>query len=526
VALKDPKQFRIVGKSVKRLDTRAKVNGSASFGLDARVPGMMYASLERCPVFGGKVKSFKFDKAANMKGVESVISISNGVAVVADNTWTAMQARKALEIVWDEGPVASVNSAGISRMFADLAQQPGSVAKKAGDADAALASSSKKLEAVYETPFLSHAPMEPMNCTALVKADSCEIWASTQSQAGSRSTAAQITGLKPEAVKLNTLFMGGGFGRRGGTDYVAEAVEIAKHMPGIPVKLTWTREDDMRHDLYRPASHVKFGGGVDADGWPVAFTANVACPSFFGGGRGGAVDSTAVEGIHTLEYDIPNIYVDWRKADAGIPTTFWRAVGYTQNTFFAESFIDELAAAGGKDPVELRRRLLAKSPRLLAVLNEVAAKASWGKAPAGRFQGVAVVNNIGSYTAQVAEVSVTAGKLKIHRVVCVVDCGHVVNPAIVHQQIESGIVYGLSAALKGAITIDKGAVVQGNFNTYDVVRIDEMPAIEVHILETDNNPGGIGEASVPPVAPAVTNAIFAATGKRLRKLPIRLAELA
>jgi isoquinoline 1-oxidoreductase beta subunit len=361
--------------------------------------------------------------------------------------------------------------------------------------------------------------MEPMNCTAVVNADSCEIWAPTQMQAGARSTAAQITGLPPEKVKLNSLFMGGGFGRRGATDYVAEAVEIAKAMQGTPVKLTWTREDDMQHDLYRPASYVKFGGAVDSEGWPIALTAKVACPSFFGGG--GAVDSTAVEGIHTLEYAIPNIHVDWRKADAGIPTTFWRAVGYTQNTFFAECFLDELAAAGGKDPVELRRRLLAKSPRLLNVLNVVADKAGWGEAPAGHFQGVAVVNNIGSYTAEVAEISVAAGKLKIHRVVCAVDCGHIVNPAIITQQIESGIVYGLSAALKGAITIDKGRVQQGNFNTYDVLRIDEMPRIDVHIVETENNPGGIGEASVPPIAPAVANAIFAATGKRLRRLPIR-----
>jgi len=519
VPTKDPKEFKLIGKSIKRLDTRAKVNGTAQFGLDAKVPGMVYASLQRCPVFGGKVASFDATKAKATPGVKSVVQISNGVAVIGENTWAAMQGRKALMVQFDEGPVASVNSAGISRMFADFTTKPGGVAKEVGDANAAIAAAPKKLEAIYETPFLSHAPMEPMNCTAVVNADSCEIWAPTQMQAGARSTAAQITGLPPEKVKLNSLFMGGGFGRRGATDYVAEAVEIAKAMQGTPVKLTWTREDDMQHDLYRPASYVKFGGAVDSEGWPIALTAKVACPSFFGGG--GAVDSTAVEGIHTLEYAIPNIHVDWRKADAGIPTTFWRAVGYTQNTFFAECFLDELAAAGGKDPVELRRRLLAKSPRLLNVLNVVADKAGWGEAPAGHFQGVAVVNNIGSYTAEVAEISVAAGKLKIHRVVCAVDCGHIVNPAIITQQIESGIVYGLSAALKGAITIDKGRVQQGNFNTYDVLRIDEMPRIDVHIVETENNPGGIGEASVPPIAPAVANAIFAATGKRLRRLPIR-----
>ncbi|HVW84296.1 MAG TPA: molybdopterin cofactor-binding domain-containing protein, partial [Bryobacteraceae bacterium] len=385
VALKDPKQYKLIGKSIRRLDTRDKVNGKAKFGLDARIPGMLYASLERCPVFGGKVASFDAASAKAVPGVKNVVQISNGVAVIADNTWSAMQGRKALTVQWDEGPVASVNSAGVSRMFADFARQPGAVAKRAGDPDRALSAAAKQIEAVYETPFLSHAPMEPMNCTAVVHPDSCEVWAPTQMQAGSRSTAAQITGLKPENVKVNTLYMGGGFGRRGGTDYVAETVEIAKAMPGTPVKLTWTREDDMQHDLYRPASYVKFGGGVDADGWPIAFTAKIACPSFFGGGRGGAVDGTAVEGIHTLEYAIPNIHVDWRKADPGIPTTFWRAVGYTQNTFFAESFIDELAAAGGKDPVDLRRRLLAKSPRLLGVLNRVAEQSNWGRPPAGHF---------------------------------------------------------------------------------------------------------------------------------------------
>ena len=526
VALKDPKQFKVIGKSVKRLDTHDKVNGKAQFGLDAKVPGMVFAVLARCPVFGGKVASFNVAKTFEVPGVISVHQISNGVAVIAVNTWAAMQGRKALDITWDEGPVASVNSAGISRMFAEYAKQPGAVAKKTGDADAALAGATKKVEAVYEAPYQSHAPMEPMNCTAVVRpGDSCEIWAPTQMQAGGRNAAAQLTGLKPEQVKLNTLLLGGGFGRRGSVDYISEAVEIAKTMPGVPVKLTWSREDDMQHDLYRPASYVKFQGGIDAAGWPVALTASVACPSFFGG-RPGAVDSTAVEGIHTLEYTIPNIHVDWRKADPGIPTTFWRAVGYTQNTFFAEAFLDELAAAGGKDPVELRRRLLGNSPRLLAVLNKVAEKSNWGKPPAGRHQGVALVNNIGSYTAMVAEVSVDKAKLKVHRVVCAVDCGHIVNPAIITQQIESGIVYGLSASLKGAITIDKGRVQQSNFHTYEVLRIDEMPQIDVHIVETDNNPGGVGEASVPPLAPAIANAIFAATGKRLRSLPIRPENLA
>ena len=326
VPLKDPKQFRIIGKSVKRLDTRAKVNGTAQFGLDAKVPGMVFAVVARCPVFGGKVASFDPTKAKAVPGVKTVVQVPSGVAVIGENTWAAMQGRKALEIRWDEGPVANVNSAGISKMFAEYAEQPGAVAKKSGDFEQAFAGAAKKVNAVYEAPYQSHSPMEPMNCTAVVRADSCEIWAPTQMQAGGRSAAAQLTGLKPEQVKLNTLFLGGGFGRRSSVDYLSEAVEVAKTMPGTPVKLTWSREDDMQHDLYRPASYVKFSGAVDAEGWPVALSAKVACPSFFGG-RPGAVDSTAVEGIHTLEYTIPNMYVDWRKADPGIPTTFWRAVG-------------------------------------------------------------------------------------------------------------------------------------------------------------------------------------------------------
>jgi isoquinoline 1-oxidoreductase beta subunit len=517
VPTKDPKDFKLIGKPLKRLDTPGKVNGSAQFGIDARQPGMVYAVLARCPVFGGKLAGFDDTKAKAVSGVKKVIQTSGGVAVVADNTWAAMQGRKALVVKWDEGPNAGQSSAKITQLFSELVTQKGAEAKKVGDPEKALAEAGKKLDAVYEAPYLSHAPMEPMNCTAVVTADRCEVWASTQGQSTARDTAAKITGLAPENVTVNTLFMGGGFGRRSGADYVGETVEVAKAMPGVPVKLTWTREDDMQHDHYRPAAYVKFAGAVDAEGWPSVYTAQVACPSF-GGGRNG-VDSTAVEGIHTLEYAIPHFQVDYHRADVGIPVTYWRAVGYTQNTFFAECFLDELAAAGGKDPVELRRKLLTGSPRLLNVLNLAADKAGWGKAPAGQFQGVAVVNNIGSFTAEVADVSVIDGKLKIHRVVCAVDCGHVVNPAIIKQQIESGIVYGLSA-MKSAITIDQGRVQQGNFDKFPVMRIDEMPKVEVYIVESDKNPGGIGEASVPCALPAVCNAIFAATGKRIRRMPM------
>ena len=536
VPLKNPQQFSLIGKPVKRLDTHDKICGRAQFGIDARPDGLVYAVLARCPVFGGKVASFDATKAKVIAGVKNVLQISTGVAVIADNTWNAIQGRKALEIKWDEGPNAAQTSAKISQLFAERAQQPGLVGKSNGNAQQALSAAPKKIEAVYEVPYLAHSTMEPLNCTAVVHPNvGCEIWASTQMQTGSCAIAAQTTGLPPEKVQVNTMYMGGGFGRRGGVDYVRETVEIAQAVPGTPVKLTWTREDDMQHDTYRPAAYVKFSGAVDSDGWPSVFVANMACPSFgngtaedssFGGGGGDRPDGVAVEGLSTFEYDIPNVLVDWRRANAGIPTSFWRSVGYSQNTFFCEGFIDELAAAGGKDPVELRRRLLANSPRLLAVLNEAAAKANWGKAPAGRYQGVAVCNHIGSYFAAVAEISMEKGKVRVERVVCASDSGPIVNPSIVRQQLESGVVYGLSATLTGAITIDRGRVVQNNFNDYQVLRINDMPQIEVVAVATDNQPGGIGEASVPLVAPAVCNAIFAATGKRVRRLPLTLEGLA
>jgi len=517
--MKDPAQFKLIGTSPKRLDTPSKVNGTAGFGIDVKVPGMQYAVLQRCPVFGGKVASFDAAKAKAVPGVKQVVQISNGVAVLADNTWAAMEGRKVLQVKWDEGKLANTSSATIRQMFADLADKPGAVARNVGNVETAMSAGAKKIEAVYEAPYLSHAPMEPLTCAAHVRADGCDVWSGMQIQSIAMQTAMEKSGLKQNQISIHTQYLGGGFGRRGGADFVGEAVEISK-VAGVPVKLTWTRDDDLQHDTYRPASYTKFSGAVDADGWPVAFNVRVACPSFAGLQNG--VDRAAVEGIADIVYAIPNIRVEYHAPDAGIPTSYWRSVGYSQNTFFTESFIDELAAAGKKDPVEFRRKLLASVPRYLGVLNLAAEKADWGKPlPAGRFRGVAVVNNLGSFNAQVAEISITQGKVKVHRVVCAVDCGQQVNPAIIVQQIRSGIVYGMSA-LKGEITIDKGRVQQQNFNNYEVLRIDEMPVVDVHLVESHANPGGIGEASTPTIGPAISNAVFAATGKRIRKLPLRL----
>ena len=525
-SLKDPTQFKLVGKPQKRMDTPAKVSGKTMFGIDVKVPGMLYAALQRCPVFGGKVASFDATKAKAVPGVKQVVQISSGVAVLADNTWSAMEGRKALVVQWDEGKLAGTSSATIRKTFMDLAEKPAAapaVARKEGDAAAALNAAPRKLEAVYEAPYLAHAPMEPMNCAAHVRADGCDVWTGTQIQSAARETAAQITGLAPEKVQIHTMYLGGGFGRRGRPDFVAEAVEISR-VAGIPVKLQWTRDDDMQHDFYRPASYTKFAAALDVEGNPTVWNARIICPSF--GGLRNGVDRTAVEGIAEIRYSIPNILVDYIPPDVGIPVSFWRSVGYSQNTFFTESFMDELAAAAKKDPLEFRRKLLAKAPRMLGVLELAAEKAGWGKPlPAGRHRGLAVVDNLGSFNAQVAEISIEKGKLKVHRVVCAVDCGHVVNPAIVKQQIESGIVYGLSAALRGEITIDRGRVQQSNFNNYEPLRIDEMPVIETYLVTNTNPPGGIGEASTPAIAPAIANAIFSATGKRIRKLPIRPEDL-
>ena len=537
VTLKDPKEHRIIGKPLKRVDTRDKVLGRAKFGLDVRFPGMVYAAVARCPVFGGKVGSFDAARAKAVPGVKEVFQIATGIAVVSDNTWSAIQACRALEVQWDEGPDASLNSDAISKMFGERAQEKGLMVRQSGDFEASLAKAAKKIEAVYEVPFLAHATMEPMNCTAHVRPDGCDVWAPTQCGTDSRDMTAAMTGLAPEKINFQVTYMGGGFGRRGNfeLDFVGEAVEISKRL-GVPVKVVWSREDDMQHDYYRPASHVEFIGALDADGWPVGLSTRIACPPIPAGQVG--INNTAVTGLRDFLYNFPNLWMDYRPAGTSIPVAMFRAPGANQNTFFMESFLDEMAAAGGKDPVEVRRRLLASPDgdipyqpqraisRLRGVLDLAVEKAHWGQPlPPGRFHGVALGNNVGSFIAQIAEVSVTQGKVRVHKVVCAFDCGQVVNPSLLEQQLTGGIGFGLAAALKGAITIDQGRVREANFNTYDLLRMDEMPKIEVYILPSTEEPGGAGEASVPAIAPAVTNAIFFATGKRIRKLPIKKVDL-
>ncbi len=531
-ALKDPKDYKFIGKPVKRLDTPSKVNGKAGFGIDVRVPQMQHAVVARCPVFGGQVKSFDATKAKAVRGVKQVVQISTGVAVVADNTWSAMEGRRALQIAWDEGHNAANSSEAIRTLYLERAGQPGAIARKEGDVEAALAGAAKKVEAVYEVPFLAHATMEPMNCAADVRADGCDIYAPTQFQTFNQIAGAKITGLKPEQVRIHTTYLGGGFGRRAEQDFVAEAVELSKAV-GAPVQVTWSREDDMQHDFYRPAVYSKLVAGLDADGWPVAWKSRIVSPSimsrFFPGSVKNGIDESSVEGQADSKYGIPNFLVEYVLTETGVPVGFWRSVGNSQNGYITECFVEELARAGGKDPLEFRRKLLANAPRHRGVLELAAAKAGWGQPlPAGRTRGIAVVASFGSYVAEVAEVSVNrgSGEVRVHRVVCAIDCGRHVNPDTIAAQMESAVVFGLTAALKGQITINKGRVEQSNFHDYEMLRLNEMPNVEVHIVPSSEAPSGVGEPGTPPIAPAVCNAIFAATGKPIRRLPIRAEDLA
>jgi isoquinoline 1-oxidoreductase beta subunit len=525
--LKTRDQFKLIGKKMARLDTPDKVTGRAIYGIDVTVPDMLVASVERCPVFGGKVASFDATKARGVKGVRQVVQISSGVAVVADRYWAAQRGREALSIRWDEGPTAQASSPDISKAYATLSQQPGPVARREGNVAKGLGEATRRLEAVYELPFQAHATMEPQNCTAHVRPDGCDVWAPAQNQSGTHETAMRITGLPREKVRVHITMLGGGFGRRGETDYVVDAVEVSKAI-GAPVKVIWTREDDIRHDFYRPATYNLVRGGLDAQGMPVAWHHRIVGPGILHqrGLPPNQIDRTMVEGAANMPYDIPNIEVDWIFKEVGVPVGFWRSVGASQNAFLVESFIDELAVAAKKDPYEYRRALLGKNPRHKGVLELAATKAGWGTPlPADRHRGIAVAFSYGSWAAEVAEVSVAPdGKVRVHRVVCAIDCGLAVNPDQVIAQVEGAIVYGLTAALYGAITIEKGRVQQSNFHDYPMLRINEMPVIEVHIMPSSAPPGGAGEPGTPPIAPAVANAVFAATGKRVRQLPIRAEE--
>ena len=533
VQLKDPKTFKLIGRPIKRLDTPEKLNGKAEFGIDVKLPGMLTAVIARPPIFGAKLKSFDDSRTRSMPGVRKVVAVPSGVAVIADTFWQAKTGRDALRVEWDEGSMQSFDTGKMMQDFRERVKSPGTSVRNDGDAAAALANATKKIEAVYEVPYLSHLMMEPLNCTVDLRADSCEVWTGSQFQTIDRANAAKIAGLPPERVQLHTTFLGGGFGRRANpqSDFVVEAVHVAKAV-GAPVKVIWTREDDMAGGWYRPAFLHAIEGGVDASGNAVGWRSRLVGQSIMAGTpfaammmKGKDYDPASVEGVDDLPYAIPNVAVESHQAEINVPVQWWRSVGHSHTAFAVECFIDELAALAGKDPYQFRRALLQKQPRHLGVLNLAAEKARWDRPlPKGVGRGIAVHFAFGSYAASVAEVSVTEGKVRVHRMVCAIDCGQYVNPGIIKAQTEGGAIFGASAALYQELTFESGRLQQTNFHTFPVMRINECPEIETHIAESNEKSGGIGEPGVPCAAPAIANAVFAVTGKRVRRLPIRLTE--
>jgi isoquinoline 1-oxidoreductase beta subunit len=526
VTLKRVECFNLIGKSAKRLDAPDKVNGSALYGIDVRVLHMKIATLAQSPAFGGRLRSVDDTKTLAVRGVCQVVRLDDAVAVVADHMGAAKKGLAALDIQWDDGPNGKLSTADIVRDMDAASSKPGAIARQAGDFAKALASATTRVEAVYEVPFLAHATMEPMNCTVDVRNDSCEVWVGTQVMSRTQEAAAKTAGLPLDKVTVHNHLLGGGFGRRLEIDGVIRAVQIGKHVHG-PVKVVWTREEDIQHDMYRPYFYDRLTAGLDAQGMPVAWSHRVTGSSILARwlppGFNNGFDPETVDGALEPPYALPNIFVDYvRHEPPGIPTAFWRGVGPTHNIFMVESFIDELGAAAGKDPVAYRRALLEKNPRAKAVLDLAAQKADWGKPLLhGVGRGVSVQFAFGTYMAQVAEVKVAPdGAVRVQRVVCAVDCGFLVNPDTVRAQIQGGIVFGLSAALHGEITLKDGRVEQTNFGDYRVLRINEMPSIDVYLVESAAAPGGVGETGTSCVMPALTNAIFAATGKRIRKLPV------
>jgi isoquinoline 1-oxidoreductase beta subunit len=530
VSLKDPRDFRLIGHYVPRLDSAAKTNGTAQFALDVNLPEMVTTVIQRPPLFGATVRALDTTAAKAIPGVLDVVQVPAGVAVVGKTFWAARQGRDALKIEWDDSAAEKRSSTELMIAYEELANSPGVPARRDGDADAALGTAARRLKASFKFPYLAHAPMEPLTCVVRLTADACEIWAGDQFQTVDQGNAARVAGLKPEQVSINTLYAGGSFGRRANTvsDYIVEAVSVAKALGpnGKPVKLIWTREDDIRGGRYRPMYFHAIEAGLDADGALVAWRHRIVGQSILQDTPFAAVmvkegvDETSVEGASTLPYSIPNLGVELHTTQVGVPVLWWRSVGSTHTAYATEVFLDELAHAAGKDPVVFRREML-KDPRHLSVLNLAAEKAGWGKPlPAGKGRGVALHKSFGTYVAQVAEVSVAAnGKVKVDRVVCAVDCGVAVNPDVIKAQMEGAIGFGIGAVLYGAITLKAGQVEQSNFFDYQVLRIEDMPAVEVHIVPSTEAPTGVGEPGVPPVGPALSNAVFAASGKRVRTLP-------
>ncbi|MBI5248663.1 MAG: xanthine dehydrogenase family protein molybdopterin-binding subunit [Desulfomonile tiedjei] len=556
VPLKKHRDFKVIGKKMRRLDTELKTQGRAVFGMDVRLKGLLTAVVVHPPVFGARLKSLDHSKAMSMPGVRHVVPISTGVAVVADRFWQAKKAVETLRIEWDQGNKANLGSENIRARWVELAKQRGDRVRDQGDVDIALKKAAKVVEAVYELPFQAHGCPEPMNCTAFVRGDGCDVWVPTQNQGGSHEIAAAITGLDLDRVRVHTTFSGGGFGRRGDVDFVAEAVEVSKAVK-VPVKVVWTREEDIRNDHFRPASYHVLRAGLDATGKPVALHYLFVGPSWMDGmietlapaimprwfprflknaAAHGAVPiakyfksaEAASEGASTMAYAMEHIRVEYIKDDPGVPTGAWRSVAHSGHAFVVESFVDEIAMASGNDPFQLRMDLLRNAPKRRKVLKIAAEKSGWEKKPPdGIHRGIAVHDFHDTPAAMVTEVSVDkAGQVRVHRVVCAVDCGTVINPKNVEAQISGAIAFGLTATLKGSITIGKGRAEQSNFDDFPLLRMDEMPKVEVHIVESEAAPTGIGEVGVPPIAPAVANAVFAATGKRIRKLPITSRDLA
>ncbi|MCW3473920.1 xanthine dehydrogenase family protein molybdopterin-binding subunit [Limobrevibacterium gyesilva] len=531
VAVKKPAEWKIIGKGVKRLDTADKLTGKQVFAIDVMLPDMLSAAIAQCPVFGGKLVRFDADKVKGMPGVRQVVTVDEAtVAVVADKWWQAKTALAALSITWDEGPNAKVSSASIASFLQEgLDAKDAALGQRKGDVAAALAGAAKTVEAVYGTPFLSHATMEPMNCTARFTGDKVEIWVPTQNGDASLAAAAEAAGLPLSAVKVNKLHLGGGFGRRGQQDYVRQAVLIAKQVPGRPVKLIWSREEDTQHDFYRPVTQCKLTGGLDADGNLVALHLRLSGQSILAylapSRMVDGIDKNMFQGLLEGELGymaVPNLLVDHAVRNTHVPVGFWRGVNANQNAIYLECFIDELAHAAGKDPLAFRRSIMGRNPKHLAVLNAVAEKAGWGTPlPAGVHRGICQFNSYGSYTAAVAEVSVSdQGALKIHRMVAATDCGHAVNPALIAAQVEGSFGFGLGPLLYSECTIENGRVVEGNFDTYQVARMADMPQVETVVMPSGGFWGGVGEPTIAVVGPAVLNAIFAATGKRIRTLPL------